>query len=186
MEVRQTIDDLRYSVEHITAENELWGIIVDRLTALRQVFTSQRRVFTPGDIEFLQSLTGVSDHLRAFADLKEEAVDVGSVKEYEDIVTRLTHTKGALADFPVAKTVAKAMRELDETLPAIQEKDEANRQFRRSGRIHDLEQNPRLCPRNHPMVIRRGKWGNFWGCSRYPFCEKTAQLTREQGDLLNL
>ena len=67
MEVRQTIDDLRYSVEHITAENELWGIIVDRLTALRQVFTSQRRVFTPGDIEFLQSLTGVSDHLRAFA-----------------------------------------------------------------------------------------------------------------------
>ncbi len=127
----------------------------------------------------------VSDHLRAFAELREESADVVSVKEYEDIVSRLTFTKGALADFPVGKRVAKAIRELDEKLPAIRERDEANRQFRRTGRIHDLEQNPRLCPSNHPMVIRRGEWGNFWGCSRYPFCERTAQLTPDQRDLLS-
>jgi hypothetical protein len=101
MEVRQTIEELRLSIEHIAAEDELLGIIVDRLTALRQVFPFQRSVFAPSDIEFLRSLTGISDYLRAFAELRDEAVDVGSVKEYEDIVTRLTHTKGALADFPI-------------------------------------------------------------------------------------
>jgi len=33
MEVRQTIEELRLSIEHITAEDELLGIIIDRLTA---------------------------------------------------------------------------------------------------------------------------------------------------------
>ncbi len=186
MDVRQTIDDLRLSVEHIAAEDELLGIIVGRLTSLRKAFPIQRPVFTPGDIEFLRSLTGVADHLRAFAELREEAADVASVKEYEDIVSRLTLTKGALADFPVGKRVAKAIRELDEKLPAIRGRDEANRQFRLGGRIHAIEQNPRLCPQGHRMVIRRGKRGEFWGCSQFPLCWKTAQLTPEQGDLLNL
>ena len=186
MEVRQTIEDLRLSVEHIAAEDELIGIIVDRLTALRQVFPFQRSAFTPSDIEFLRSLTGVLDHLRVFVELKEEAVDVGSVEEYEDIVIRLTQTEGTLARLPVAKRVAKAIRELGEKLPAIQERDEANRQFRLGGRIHALEQNPRLCPRGHLMVIRTGKQGEFWGCSQFPLCWKTVPLTPEQSDLLNL
>ena len=186
MEVRQAIDDLRHSVEHVTADDELLGIIVDRLTALRQIFPSQRSIFTPGDIEFLKSLTGLSDHLRTFGELREEAVDVGSVKEYEDIVTRLSHTKSALAGFPVGNGVAKTIRELGEKLPAIRQNDEANRQFRLGGRIHTLEQNPRLCPRGHVMVIRTGKSGEFWGCSQFPSCWKTAQLTSEQSDLLNL
>jgi hypothetical protein len=184
MEVRQTIDDLRLSVEHIAGEDELLAIIVDRLTALRQVFPFQRSVFTPGDIEFLKSLTGLSDHLRTFVELREEAVDVVSVEEYEDIVTRLTRTKGALADFPVGKRVAKSIRELDEKLPATQARNEANRQFRLGGRIHALEQTPRLCPQGHLMVIRTSTRGDFWGCSQFPVCWKTAQLTTDQRDLL--
>jgi hypothetical protein len=186
MEARETIDELRLSVEHIAAEDELLGIIVDRLTALRQVFRSQRFVFTPGDIEFLKSLARLSDHLCAFVELREEAVDVGSVKEYEEILTRLTRTKSAFADLPVGKRVAKAIRELEEKLPAIRQNDEANRQFRLGARIHILEQNPRLCPRGHRMVIRTGKSGEFWGCTQFPWCWKTAQLTPQQGDLLTL
>jgi hypothetical protein len=167
MEVRQTIDDLRDSVEHLTDEEELLAIIIGRLTGLRQLFLPQRSAFSPGDIEFLKSLTGISDHLRKFAELKEEAADVGSVHEYEDIVSRLNFTKGALADFPVGKRVAKAIRDLSEKLPAIRQNDEANRQFRLGGRIHTLEQNPRLCPQGHVMVVRTGKSGEFWGCSQF-------------------
>jgi len=36
MEMRQAIDDLRSSLEHITAEDELLGIIADQLTALTE------------------------------------------------------------------------------------------------------------------------------------------------------
>ena len=185
MEARQHIDDLRDSVEHIADDEKLLAIIDDQLPVLRQLFRSQRSAFTPGDIEFLTSLTGVLDHLRAFADLKEESIDVGSVREYEDIVIRLTQIKSALADIPVGKRVAKAIRELGEKLPAIQQNDEANRQFRRSGRIHVLEHDAPLCLSNHSMVIRIGSRGDsFWGCSRYPFCKNRAQLTPEQRDLL--
>ena len=109
-----------------------------------------------------------------------------SLKEYKEVVSRLTQTKDALAGFPVAKRVAKEIRALSEKLPAIRDQDEAQRKFRRSSRIAQLilEQNPRHCPRNHPMVIREGRRGYFWGCSRYPFCEETAQLTAEEEDAL--
>jgi hypothetical protein len=184
MEVRQAIDDLRSSLEHITAEDELLGVIADRLTALRQSYPSHRSSFTPSDIEFLKSLGVISDHLRAFIELKEELASVSSLKEYEDIVSRLTRAKGSLACFPVARRIAKEIRGLNERLPAIREQDEAQRQFRLNARILDLQQNPHRCPHHHPMVIREGTHGHFWGCSRYPFCCATAQLTPEENDLL--
>jgi hypothetical protein len=74
---------------------------VHRLRALRQIFPSHRSTFSPGDNEFLKSLTGLADYLRTFGQLREEAVDAGSVKEYEGIVTRLTRIKGAIANLPV-------------------------------------------------------------------------------------
>lgn len=184
MEVRQVIDGLRFSLDNITAEDELLVVIADQLTALRQSFSSHRSLFAPSDIEFLKGLNVISDHLRAFIELKEELLNVGSLKEYSDIMGRLTRTRAALACFPVAKRVAKEIRELNERLPAIREQAETQQQFRNDARIRDLEQNPRRCPRNHPMVIRKGRQGYFWGCSRYPFCHETAQLTPEQNDLL--
>jgi hypothetical protein len=184
MEVRKTIDDLRFSLEHITAEEELFRAITDQLVALRRSFPSQRPLFTPTDIDFLKSLTPISDHLRAFIELKEELPNVDSLKEYTQIVSWLTHIKDALGRVPVAKRVGKEIRELNERLPAIRDKDEAQRKFRLNARIFDLEQNPRLCQRHHPMVIREGQHGYFWGCTRYPFCQETAQLASDQNDLL--
>jgi hypothetical protein len=142
MEIRQVIEELRLSVEQVAAEDELLGLIADRLIVLRQSFSSHRSVFTPCDIEFLKSLTGTSDHLRAFVELKEELLNVGSLEEYEDIVCRLTDTKGALARLAVAKRIGKEIRELNDRLPAIQEQDRARLEFRSNARILDLEENP--------------------------------------------
>lgn len=185
MEVREAIVDLRSSLGHIIAEDELLGLIADRLTALRQCYPSHRSLFTPSDIEFLKSLGAISDHLRRFIELKEELISVSSLKEYEEIVSRLTHAKDALAGFPVARRVAKEIRGLNERLLAIRQQDEAQLEFRLNARIVDLQQNPRQCPRRHPMVIREGTRGHFWGCSRYPFCCATAQLTPKEHDFLN-
>jgi hypothetical protein len=162
MEVRQAIDNLRSSLEHISAEDELLGVIADQLTALRQSYPSRRSSFTASDSEFLKCLGVISDHLRAFVELKEELASVSSLKEYEDIVRRLTRAKGSLASFPVAKRIAKEIRQLNERLPTIREQDEARRRFRLNARIFDLQQNPRRCPRHHPMVIREGALGHFW------------------------
>lgn len=45
--------ELRHSLENIAAEEELFGVINERLTALRQIYPSHRTLFTPSDIEFL-------------------------------------------------------------------------------------------------------------------------------------
>jgi hypothetical protein len=185
MEVRQSIDELRSSLEHITADDELLRVIADRLTSLRQSFPSHRSLFTESDLEFLKNLGTISGHLRAFLELKEDLVSVKSLDEYEDIVRRLSRAKEALACFPVARRIAKEIRGLAERLPVIRQQDEARRQFRLNARILDLEQNRRRCPRRHLMVIREGTRGHFWGCSQYPFCSATAQLTPEENHFLN-
>lgn len=185
MEVRKAIDDLRFSLENITSEEELHRLITDRLTALRQCFPSQRPLFMPTDIDFLKSLTPVSSHLRAFIEVKEELASVDSLREYTEIVSRLTEIKDALRTHAVAKRVRKEIRELSERLPAIRGNDEAQRKCRINARIQNLEQTARHCRRHHPMVIREGQDGYFWGCSRYPFCHATVQLTAEESDLLS-
>lgn len=155
------------------SEEELLRAIDDRLITLRQLFRSQKSVFSPGDIEFLKSLASISDQLRSFIQLKEELVDIRTIEDYEALVSRLSE-----------KRVKKEIRELSERLPDIRQQDEANRQIRVNRRIIDLEQNPPRCRYNHVMVIREAQHGFFLGCSRFPFCHLTTQLTPEQMDRL--
>ena len=103
MEVRKAIDDLRSSLEQIAGEEELFRVISDGLTALRQSFSPHRSLFAPSDIEFLKRLAEISDHLRGFIELKEELPNVDSLKEYKEVVSRLTQTKGALAELPCSQ-----------------------------------------------------------------------------------
>ena len=79
MQVRQAIDDLRSSLERVIAEDELLGVIADRLILLRQLYPSRRSLFTQSDIEFLKSLGVISDDLRTFIELKEELLSVDSL-----------------------------------------------------------------------------------------------------------
>jgi len=185
VEVRPAIENLQSSLEHIASADELLRIIDDHLTALRRCYSSHPSGFTASDIEFLKSMGVISNHLRAFLELLEDLVNVSSLSEYEDIVSRLVRAKCALASFPVSKRIAKEIRALSERLPAIRQQDDARRQFRISARIISLEQTPRRCPNRHPMAIREGTRGYFWGCTRYPFCTATAQLTPEENHFLN-
>ena len=52
MEVRQTIDDLYSSLEHITAEDQLLRVIADGPAALRECYPSHRSSFNLSNIEF--------------------------------------------------------------------------------------------------------------------------------------
>lgn len=123
MEVRQAIDDLKFSVEQVTAEDELLGVITVRVIDLRLAFRSHRSDFTAADIEFLKRLNRISDHLLAFVELKKEMASIESLKEYEEIISRLTRAKSALAGLPVGRRIAREICELNQRLPAIREKD---------------------------------------------------------------
>jgi len=180
MDVDHIVDELKFSLEHVVSEEELLGAITERLTLLRQSFSSHRSLFTPTHIGFLKGLTAISDQLRSFVELREELAHVETLKDYSDVVGRLVDIKGKLAPFAVCRRVMKEIRALNEKLPTIREQDDVKRQFRIQTRILDLEQSSPRCRRNHAMVIREGQHGPFWGCSRYPFCVEVVQLTPEQ------
>jgi len=180
VDVRKTIDELKSSLAHSLAEETLLDTVTDGLATLRQSFASQKSSFDLSDIEFLKSLTTISTQLQEFIELKEELLDVGGLKHYTALMNRLVDLKEELAAFPISRRIRKEMRDLSEKLPAIREQDNANRQFRSDARILDLQQDPPRCSRNHTMAIREGRYGYFWGCSQYPFCEETAHVAPEQ------
>ena len=33
------------------------------------------------------------------------------------------------------------------------------------------------CPKGHKMVVRSGRYGKFYGCSNYPGCKETKQIS---------
>lgn len=39
------------------------------------------------------------------------------------------------------------------------------------------------CPKGHPMVIRSGRYGEFYGCTKYPNCKETLSLDLAQAQL---
>jgi hypothetical protein len=183
--IQETIEGLRATLVSMAAEDELLDVLNAGLASLREAYRADRSQFGAEDIAYLRSLGEVAEHLRAFADVREEAsVDIGSVEEYEDLLRRLRTLKDALAPYAVGRRVGVAMRELHARLPAVLERDASRSEFRRfraQFRVLDLRQGlARRCPLKHPMVLREGSHGLFWGCSRWPQCEATAELSAEE------
>lgn len=43
-----------------------------------------------------------------------------------------------------------------------------------------------ICPRcGYNLVLRNGKYGNFFGCSNYPKCRFTKPIEHRNSDFLN-
>ena len=180
LDVEARIVDLRSLLGTAVAENDLLAAITERLAVLRQSFPAHKSSFTQSHIDFLRDVAGLVEPLKLFIDMKEELDDVGTIKDYQDIIRRLVDLKGRLAPHAVSKRIAREIRRLNESLPGIMNREEANRSFRFAARIIEMEKKPRACGRKHAMVIRVGSHGYFWGCSRYPFCQETALLSSEE------
>jgi hypothetical protein len=180
VDVETLIDELKFSLGTLTSEEKVLDAITGHLSVLRQTFPSRKASFTPNDIRFLKSLAPVSDQLRSFIELKEELAEVATREDHAAMMSRLLEIKSTLRPFAVGKRVMKELRELNEKLPTIRQQEEGKWQIRTNTRITELEQEAPNCQRNHPMVIREGPHGYFWGCSRYPFCGEAAPLTDEQ------
>jgi hypothetical protein len=180
LDVEALVCELKYSLATRLDEEALLTDITDRLAVLRRYFPGHKSSFNEGHIEFLKDVAGIIEPLKSFIGMKEELSDVGTICDYEALIHRLTDIKTRLAPYAVFKRVTKEIRQLNESLPAIKVKDEANRGFRITARIVEMERNPRVCGRKHAMVIRAGTRGYFWGCSRFPFCQETALLSFEE------
>jgi hypothetical protein len=171
VEVQKIIDELRLWLENVVSEDELLRVITERLAALRQAFSLDRAAFTPDHIAYLKSVGRTAEHLRLFVELRQELAYVGTLDDYREMERRLDDLKDELSPFAVSRRVAKEIRELHERRTAIQIQESAHKLF-------EVEHGAPNCRCHHPMVLRRGRNGDFWGCSRYPLCTVTASVRR--------
>jgi hypothetical protein len=178
MEVPEAIHELRASLEYLTSEEDLLAVIGRGLASLRAAFAAHREEFSAANIEFLRGLAPISEALRRFVVLKGDLPAVADLVEYESAVNQLVAIRDALAGLPVAGRPAGEIRALSERLPEIRGQEVAQRRFR-------LDAGAPLCRMGHPMFVRQGSRGHFWGCSQFPFCRETVQLTPGQAALLS-
>ena len=83
---------------------------------------------------------------------------------------------GALADYAVAERAIEELEALPAVLPAIQAEEQDEEEARKQRVLREAAP----CPAGHPMSLRRGKRGMFWGCTEYPTCRETRELSADE------
>jgi hypothetical protein len=83
MDLQRITEELKFSLKHPILERELEHAITERLTSLRQSFSSHRSLFTPEHIAFLKNPATVSAQLRSFMEVRDELAEVNTLEDYE-------------------------------------------------------------------------------------------------------
>lgn len=185
MNVQDTVDELKQSLDSTVSEEKLLDTLNSRLAVLREDYPSNKHLFTQEHIGFLRQLNVLSEQLRLFIELKEDLSDVEDVQTYTRLMKQLTALEKRFGGLAVCRRVSKEIRELNEKLPHIQHQKRIKDNAKITGRIYELERNSKLCPKGHKMLVRKSKNGYFWGCSKYPVCQFRKPLSAKDRDRLS-
>lgn len=180
MEPNDTIEKISKNLREIQSEHEIYNLINDSLTYLRKIYRGNKTSFSEEDIKFLKSVVEINDYIHNFIELYSYIDLVSSIESYEDLVKELNEIRDKLSNFAVVVNVKKAIRHLKHRIPDINRLSQVRVEKNISKNISILEKNPPLCYSGHPMVIRKGEYGYFWGCSKFPNCLYTKDRNKRE------
>lgn len=157
--------------------------IGSQLDALRQIYKIRPSAFTPEVIESLKRVARLNQDVRTLTFLVEDAKDP-QCREYAH------ETANALACIAqcfegmtlgdLAKARVRELRALIPTLPSEQKPpaQEVERAFVAAESWKAVSALAPECPKcGVTMVLRNGRYGDFWGCHGYPECTGTENLS---------
>ena len=180
---RGAIEKLRTFLFSEVSEHRLLATIDSTLQQLRNAYLKDKQQFTDADIGFLQRAGEVRCILESFIDAIDDLEDIYGQSDYLAAFKRLSTIKAGLDGMPVSGRVAKEMRELQERLPELH-KREAIEELAKLERIKKrISSDAPKCSRRHTMVLREFP-RYFWGCSNYPWCTETRQLSEKHREML--
>jgi hypothetical protein len=190
-EIVRLIERLRATLDgHVTIDIALVDIAA-QLETLRRLFKTRASEFSQANIEELRRVRSVVSHLGEMSLWLEDAKDCKSREFALEIADELAGIAQSLQGMKlgmVAQTAASNLRARSAGLPSeaaslaaqAERRKQAERvhQFRASAEAFQTIANQApLCPKcGIRLVLRGGRFGDFWGCTAYPVCDGTSRL----------
>ena len=182
-EIHEQLTTLRTLLQEERDAQRLVATIPPALQRLRALYPANRRAFHPDDIRFLQRVARVVEAAEDFHDLAEDLPDVrgdGDVVSYLDALCDLLIPLSGTA---LELRIRREIRTLQQRSPGAAARMKADA---RVHRLRALETRAWPCRCGAVMTLRESQGGGlFWGCSTFPRCQYTHQITDKQHAFLD-
>jgi ssDNA-binding Zn-finger/Zn-ribbon topoisomerase 1 len=179
------IRKFEYELNNTISEDSLYKILSEKLKDLESSPEYTYNSLSFDDKKTIEKYNEYLKYLETFIDLKDEINNIADFMHYKEVKNDLERLAEIFNGCAVSKRIDKELRELNEKIPDINQKERLIKDSKLNSKIHQLEKRCPKCPRKHNMVIRQGGVdGWFWGCSRFPDCFFTKKLSNKEWDYL--
>ena len=177
------LQELQESLTEERDPHRLAEVLSAGLLRLRALYPQHRAAFQPADIQFLQRIGRVAEAAEDFGDLMDDLPGVTSDGEVVSYGEALSELLATLSGTGLELRVRRELRVLQQRAPGAAQRIRA---AGRAQRLRELEIRAWPCRCGEAMTLREGKGGGlYWGCSTWPRCAYTHQLTDKQTAFLD-
>ena len=179
------IGKIKNALENISKESELYTILDENISSLRERFQSHRKEFNHETISFLKKIEPIKKSLLEFQECIEELEFLDTRDRAEILFYEFNEIAERLKPYKVAMRVEKEARELRSKLATYPSSETKERKEELQRRIVTLQVKAKDCRKcDTPMVLRGGDNGYFWGCSNFPDCWSRYRLSKKEKEFL--
>ncbi|MDG1480264.1 MAG: topoisomerase DNA-binding C4 zinc finger domain-containing protein [Myxococcota bacterium] len=182
-EVRQSLDALDACLQEHRDALVLAEALPPLLAQLRALYPVHRTAFSAADIRLLKRIPAIVEAAEDFSDLAGDVPGVRGDGEILSYLEALQELRVLLQGTALELRVRREIRVLQQRAPGAAARVKA---ATRVHRLRALELQAWPCRCGEVMTLRQPKsGGQYWGCSTYPRCEYTHQLTDKQKAFLD-
>ncbi len=181
--VRQHLDDLDACLQSLRDPLALAAALPPQLQELRALYPAHRAAFSAADIRLLKRIPAIIEAAEDFSDLAGDVAGVRGDGEILSYLEALQDLRVILQGAALELRVRREIRVLQQRSPGAAARVKA---ATRVHRLRALELQAWPCRCGEVMTLRQPKsGGQYWGCSTYPRCAYTHQLTDKQKAFLD-
>jgi hypothetical protein len=184
MEPHETIKKIEICLKENQSSENIFDIIEKSLNLLRNYYSKNRMAFSDTQINYLKNIAEINKTLKRYIDLKSYINMISSTESYIELDNEFKQLQVYFKNYAIVHDIGESKRRLKSRIPDINMSHEKKEEKDLIYKILSLEKNAPNCPRGHQMTIRQGEYGYFWGCSSFPNCHHTKNLSMKEEDYL--
>lgn len=178
--VEQAIAALEHCVETTASELDLVEQIDDGLQGLRDSYRRAKENFAPAELTRLWFASHIRDLAKDLMQVRQEIAAVRDDRDYRALESALVELEEGLRDTAIVARVRKELADFSGKSASLRATTEDLARAKAAARQREMQARADACQQGHRMVLRESSRGLFWGCSRYPACRSTRNLSEEE------
>jgi hypothetical protein len=184
MEPNETINKIELCLKENRSSENTYDIIENSLNLLRNYYKANRKAFSDAQINYLKNIAETNKTLKRYIDLKNYINMISSTESYFELDSEFKELQTHFKEYAIVHDIGESRKKLKNRIPDIDKYYEKKKEEDLNYKIIILEKNALKCIMGHQMTIRRGEYGYFWGCSSFPNCHHTKNLSMKEEDYL--